>query len=50
MTYRSRKIDQLPLGKFLKENFGKDKDLLLRNRRISLLFGQLSKLASTLTM
>ena len=22
MTYRSRKIDQFPLGKFLKENFG----------------------------
>ena len=50
MTHMDRKMLQLPLGYLLKEDLRQGKDLLLGNRRIGLLFGQLGKLAGTLTM
>ena len=50
MTHMSRKMLQLPLGYLLKEDLRQGKYLLLGNRRIGLLFGQLGKLAGTLTM
>ena len=50
MTHTSRKMLQLPLGYLLKEDLRQGKYLLLGNRRIGLLFGQLGKLAGTLTM
>ena len=50
MTHMSRKMLQLPLRDLLKEDLRQGKDLLLGNRRIGLLFGQLGKLAGTLTM
>lgn len=45
-----RDMFQLPLGYLLKEDLRQGKNLLLGNRRIGLLFGQLGKLASALTM
>lgn len=50
MTHMDRDMFQLPLGYLLKEDLRQGKYLLLGNRRISLLFGQLGKLAGTLTM
>ena len=50
MTHMSRKMLQLPLRDLLKEDLRQGKDLLLGNRRIGLLFGQLGKLAGTFTM
>ena len=50
MTHMDRDMFQLPLGYLLKEDLRQGKYLLLGNRRIGLLFGQLSKLAGTLTM
>lgn len=50
MTHMDRKMLQLPLGYLLKEDLRQGKDLLLGNRCIGLLFGQLGKLAGTLTM
>ena len=50
MTHMSRKMLQLPLGYLLKEDLRQGKYLLLGNRRIGLLFGQLGKLAGTFTM
>ena len=50
MTHMDRDILQLPLGYLLKEDLRQGKYLLLGNRRIGLLFGQLGKLAGTLTM
>ena len=50
MTQMDRDMLQLPLGYLLKEDLRQGKYLLLGNRRIGLLFGQLGKLAGTLTM
>ena len=50
MTHMDRDMFQLPLGYLLKEDLRQGKYLLLGNRCIGLLFGQLSKLADTLTM
>jgi len=50
MTHMSRKMLQLPLRDLLKEDLRQGKYLLLGNRCIGLLFGQLGKLAGTLTM
>ena len=50
MTHMDRDMFQLPLGYLLKEDLRQGKYLLLGNRRIGLLFGQLGKLAGTLTM
>ena len=50
MTHMDRDMFQLPLGYLLKEDLRQGKYLLLGNRRIGLPFGQLSKLASSLTM
>ena len=47
MTHMDRDMFQLPLGYFLKEDLRQGKYLLLGNRRIGLLFGQLGKLAGT---
>ena len=50
MTHMDRDMFQLPLGYLLKEDLRQGKYLLLGNRRIGLLFGQLGKLTGTLTM
>ena len=50
MTHMDRDILQLPLGYLLKEDLRQGKYLLLGNRCIGLLFGQLGKLAGTFTM
>ena len=50
MTHMDRDMFQLPLGYLLKEDLRQGKYLLLGNRRIGLHFGQLGKLAGTLTM
>ena len=50
MTHMDRDMFQLPLGYLLKEDLRQGKYLLLGNRCIGLLFGQLGKLAGTLTM
>ena len=50
MTHMDRDMFQLPLGYLLKEDLRQGKYLLLGNRRIGLLFGQLGKLASSFAM
>lgn len=50
MTHMDRDMFQLPLGYLLKEDLRQGKYLLLGDGRIGLLFGQLGKLAGTLTM